>query len=749
MATRYSVGGASSELPLRIRGFTDAQTELFREVVEAAEEVADIATDVSQLEQDVAALQAEGLPSNFINVKNYGALGDGSTDDSAAIATAKAALSAANGTLYFPPGTYRIGGSGILTNFRNGTVVRGAGANATTIKAADAYTGWMMQGGGTLRGGFVFEDITFDGNNTTAGVYAMSGVLNDDITFRRCRVQNASRFISAQGVTALTVEDCWVHGGAVTSRTAIAMSGGCRNVYVRRSQFLYWQNGITADTGNNNNPDEQSVENIVIEDCFFDGAWQYYPSVYSNSGDSITYASSASSATLTDTEATFTEEGFAEGDTIRALEVARSGSLTTCTRTRLTDTGATFVTEGVMEGDIVRCGDLWAIVSGVESETALSLEGWLDDWMPAFPPAASSEYAAYRVVLGQLTLSGLTDTQATVTRWFRPNGDAVLTPEAGSLYEVCGHPNYCAIHFEYGAKNCVIARNTILRSWSDQISYYGNRGKIEDNIVKYGMDVGITINGSPNDGYNSIRRNTLIHNGSQNIWIGTSKDNVVSHNLCIAGSGVSTLGYQFGGGITLQGGSGGNVVEHNFIDGKSRPNSCFGIGVTDSANNVIRFNTVRNVLLPAWEPLTAYALNDRVRNGNKQYRCTIAGTSAASGGPVGWTSNEADGTAGWTYNGANAEIILTCLDKTDTTGNRVYDNDTELPVFHYSRTAPFTSSNWVDGSFYGTIYGAGDPEGAITAGVGTMYLRNDGTAGAFLKTSGVGNTGWTELATVA
>lgn len=40
--------------------------------------------------------------------------------------------------------------------------------------------------------------------------------------------------------------------------------------------------------------------------------------------------------------------------------------------------------------------------------------------------------------------------------------------------------------------------------------------------------------------------------------------------------------------------------------------------------------------------------------------------------------------------------------------------------------------------------GAGSPEGVVTAVVGSMYLRSDGTAGAtfYIKESGTGNTGW-------
>ena len=41
-------------------------------------------------------------------------------------------------------------------------------------------------------------------------------------------------------------------------------------------------------------------------------------------------------------------------------------------------------------------------------------------------------------------------------------------------------------------------------------------------------------------------------------------------------------------------------------------------------------------------------------------------------------------------------------------------------------------------------WGVGSPEGAVTARVGTMYLREDGGAGTtlYVKESGAGPTGW-------
>lgn len=61
------------------------------------------------------------------NVKNFGALGDGTTDDGAAIAAAIAAIGSNGGTVYFPPGTYKI--TAEIGMSKNGILFLGSGTN--------------------------------------------------------------------------------------------------------------------------------------------------------------------------------------------------------------------------------------------------------------------------------------------------------------------------------------------------------------------------------------------------------------------------------------------------------------------------------------------------------------------------------------------------------------------------------------------------------------------------------------------
>jgi hypothetical protein len=74
----------------------------------------------------------------WLNVKtDYGAKGDGSTDDAAAINSAIAAANRSGGSIYFPPGIYKIA-SPLNSVTANGVRVRGDGRNATIIAAAFA-----------------------------------------------------------------------------------------------------------------------------------------------------------------------------------------------------------------------------------------------------------------------------------------------------------------------------------------------------------------------------------------------------------------------------------------------------------------------------------------------------------------------------------------------------------------------------------------------------------------------------------
>ena len=92
----------------------------------------------------LAAVLALPASAASLNVKNYGARGDGRTDDSAAIQAAlKAAKGAPDAVVYFPAGTYRY--SRVIQV--DSVHVEGAGPNSTIFEFTNNQrSAWRLTG---------------------------------------------------------------------------------------------------------------------------------------------------------------------------------------------------------------------------------------------------------------------------------------------------------------------------------------------------------------------------------------------------------------------------------------------------------------------------------------------------------------------------------------------------------------------------------------------------------------------------
>lgn len=177
-------------------------------------------TNLNKLETGVsdAHTRIDGL---WFNVKDYGAKGDGTTNDTAAIQAAiMACIAAGGGIVYFPPGiyicdvtgSYDFGALGLgvhsyalsLPNSFTGEIAfRGAGAKVSILKKTTTtgvadYTLLMplAQVGYTLAGA-TFSDLGFDGAQTAANTPFTSGDEHflfttnwQHVRIERCRFQN-------------------------------------------------------------------------------------------------------------------------------------------------------------------------------------------------------------------------------------------------------------------------------------------------------------------------------------------------------------------------------------------------------------------------------------------------------------------------------------------------------------------------------------------------------------------------------
>lgn len=127
------------------------------------------------------AVLAAGMPALtqqplYLNVKDFGAIGNGTADDTLAVQnTINAAVSGATPTykVFLPPGNYRITSTLTLSEYCNSLQLFGAGSYSLVAPAPTRIT-WAGTAGGTMIDspkclGLHLNDIRLDGNNT-AGV---------------------------------------------------------------------------------------------------------------------------------------------------------------------------------------------------------------------------------------------------------------------------------------------------------------------------------------------------------------------------------------------------------------------------------------------------------------------------------------------------------------------------------------------------------------------------------------------------
>ena len=116
------------------------------------------------------------VPNKVFNVRTYGAKGDGTTDDTAAIQAAiNAAVATAGGTVYVPAGTYKVTSTLTIPNSGQvGIQVEGAGTGAyapnggSTIKVSFASGDvFYMPGAGSGTGDPSFFDLNVDAGTVT------------------------------------------------------------------------------------------------------------------------------------------------------------------------------------------------------------------------------------------------------------------------------------------------------------------------------------------------------------------------------------------------------------------------------------------------------------------------------------------------------------------------------------------------------------------------------------------------------
>lgn len=210
--------------------FTPAGTIAASNVQAAVEEVASEANAAIALRATLAQLAASSGTSllghiraeagasattsqnkfrRYLDVKDFGAVGDGTTDDTSAFAACFLALNNTTvADIYIPPGSYRITAPIGISNKR--VNIRGAGRGLSIIKG-EVLSGNLLSIVNADYLQFVtVEDLTFTTNqvNSVVGLYIEYSVADatNNRTFDRCTVRNCSFQPSNPGLTG------WQHG---------------------------------------------------------------------------------------------------------------------------------------------------------------------------------------------------------------------------------------------------------------------------------------------------------------------------------------------------------------------------------------------------------------------------------------------------------------------------------------------------------------------------------------------------------
>jgi hypothetical protein len=163
---------------------------------------------------DTSGIPRFANPLGWQNVVLYGATGNGTTDDSAAINAAIAAAGS-GGTIYFPNGTYKIGATGLtlsasvkfLGASQDGTILQLGAAGTTHVSPANGSPSSATVFINVTAGSVEFENITVNSNsNAYYSLYFSSGINN--ITLRQATIKGGTYGLFLQNNSNVLVSGC-------------------------------------------------------------------------------------------------------------------------------------------------------------------------------------------------------------------------------------------------------------------------------------------------------------------------------------------------------------------------------------------------------------------------------------------------------------------------------------------------------------------------------------------------------------
>jgi hypothetical protein len=137
------------------------------------------------------APKARTMPDRLADVKNvrdFGAVGDGVTDDTVAIQSAVSARGTMAGVIFFPPGTYRTSSPITFSPTTEASLVfQGVGVASTIVGSFNDYLIKIINGGNGVGECYFVQDLSLTNYGTSGGGVYFNGVVGTGVF--RCKVQ--------------------------------------------------------------------------------------------------------------------------------------------------------------------------------------------------------------------------------------------------------------------------------------------------------------------------------------------------------------------------------------------------------------------------------------------------------------------------------------------------------------------------------------------------------------------------------
>lgn len=220
---------------------------------------------------------------NIFTPQQFGARGDGTTDDTTDVSAALSAAMGADGCVEFPPGTYRITESMVRLVGNHSLSLRGYGPNVSRLlfENCDGFTFLLEQDGIHQPYGLDIQGVSFNaaggqcgrglkvsmGQPTASNEHGGCPLRLRDVEVRSNPHSYWTEGIEIEGVWNPKLEDVFVSGGSYggdwsrMTGAGIKLRGMCVNTHLSNVRTNFWATGIQAHAEGYN------TEGIFASNC--------------------------------------------------------------------------------------------------------------------------------------------------------------------------------------------------------------------------------------------------------------------------------------------------------------------------------------------------------------------------------------------------------------------------------------------------------------------------------------------------